>query len=79
MSRAARMVPLGYGKWARADRIFALVPLEPGDRGDRLRTRVWVEGLAEPVIASRSERAILADMEAETPRRPPAPLQDALF
>jgi hypothetical protein len=73
------MVPLGYGKWARADRIFALVPLEPGDRGDRRRTRVWVEGLAEPVIASRSERAILADMETETPRRTRPLLQDPLF
>jgi hypothetical protein len=40
---------------------------------------VWVEGLAEPVIASRSERAILADMEAETPRRARPLLQDPLF
>jgi hypothetical protein len=73
------MVALGYGKWVRADRIFALVPLEPGERGDRRRTRVWVEGVAEPVIASHSERAILADMQADAPRRAPALLQDPLF
>jgi hypothetical protein len=73
------MVALGYGKWVRADRIFALVPLEPGERGDRRRTRVWVEGVAEPVIASRSERAILADMQADAPRRAPPLLQDPLF
>jgi hypothetical protein len=79
VSRPARMVALGYGKWVRADRIFALVPLEVGERGDRRRTRVWVDGLKEPVIASRSERAILADMESEGPRRPAPLLQDPLF
>ena len=62
--RDARMISLGYGKYVRADRVFALVPLEGGDRGDGRRTYVHVEGLAEPVVASRSERAILADVEA---------------
>ena len=62
--RAARMIPLGYGKWIRADRVFAVIPLEAGERGDRRRTYVHVEGLAEPLVASRSERAILADVEA---------------
>jgi hypothetical protein len=57
------MVPLGYGKWVRADRVFAVVPLEGPDRGDGRRTYVHVEGLGEPLIASRSERAILADVE----------------
>jgi hypothetical protein len=59
-----RMVPLGYGKFARADRIFAVVPLAPGERGDGRRTYVHVEGVAEPLVASRSERAILADVDA---------------
>ena len=62
--RDARMVSLGYGKFVRADRVFALVPLETGDRGDGRRTYVHVEGLSEPIVASRSERAILADVEA---------------
>jgi len=56
------MVFLGHGKYARADRIFALEPIGD-DRGDGRRTRVWVEGIAEPLIASRTERTILADME----------------
>ena len=43
--RDARMIPLGYGKFVRADRIFALVPLEPGERGDGRRTYVHVDGL----------------------------------
>ena len=59
-----RMVALGYGKFVRADRIFAVVPLEPGERGDGRRTYVHVEGVAEPLVASRSERAILADVDA---------------
>ena len=58
------MVALGYGKWARADRIFALVPLEAAERGEGRRTYVHVEGVDEPLVASRSERAILADVEA---------------
>jgi hypothetical protein len=73
--RDPRMVPLGYGKWVRADRVFAVVPLEGPDRGDGRRTYVHVEGLGEPLIASRSERAILAELEdalqeaAGVPRR----------
>jgi hypothetical protein len=61
---AARMVSLGYGKYARADRIYALVPLAEEERGEGRRTYVHVEGMAEPLIASRSERAILMDMES---------------
>jgi hypothetical protein len=59
---AVPMVFLGHGKYARADRIFAVEPIGE-DRGDGRRTRVWVEGIAEPLIASRTERTILADME----------------
>ena len=59
-----RMVALGYGKFVRADRIFAVVPIAGGDRGDGRRTYVHVEGMAEPLVASRSERAILAEVDA---------------
>ncbi len=62
--RDPRMIPVGYGKFVRADRIFALVPLEPDERGEGRRTYVHVEGLSEPIVASRSERAILSDAEA---------------
>jgi hypothetical protein len=60
----ARMVALGYGKFVRAERVFAIVPIEASERGDGRRTYVHVEGLTEPIVASRSERAILADIEA---------------
>lgn len=59
---SARFVSLGLGRYARADRILALEPIEGEERGPGRRTRVWVEGLAEPVVASRSEAAILADI-----------------
>jgi hypothetical protein len=72
-----RMVFLGFGKWARADRIYALEPLEGDDRGHGRRTRVWVEGLPEPIVASRTERAILADMGRDAGEASPV-LDDAL-
>jgi hypothetical protein len=59
---ATRMVFLGFGKYARADRIYALEPIRGDQRGGGRRTLVWVEGIAEPVVASRTERTILHDM-----------------
>ena len=58
----AHMVFLGFGKWARADRIYALEPLEGPDRGHGRRTRVWVDGVPDPIVASRTERTILLEM-----------------
>jgi hypothetical protein len=62
MAAESRMVFLGFGKFARADKIYALEPLLGDERGDGRRTRVWVEGLTSPIIASRTERTILHDM-----------------
>ena len=59
---ATRMVFLGFGKWARADRIYALEPITGDERGGGRRTRVWVEGIADPILAGRTERTILHDM-----------------
>jgi hypothetical protein len=86
--REARMVSLGYGKYVKADRVYALVPIEAEDRGDGRRTYVHVEGLDQPIVASRSERAILIDLEAALTeaagiprrrRRPTAKEQENLF
>ena len=86
--REPRLIHLGYGKFVRADRIYALVPIEPGERGDGRRTYVHVDGLDQPIVASRSERAIMADQEkalaeaAGLPRRRVAKgstTQDELF
>jgi len=61
--RDARLISLGYGKFARADRIYALVPLEAKERGDGRRTYVHVDEMADPIVSSRSAQAILADVE----------------
>jgi hypothetical protein len=59
---AEQMVFLGFGKWARADRIYALEPITGDERGGGRRTRVWIDGVAEPILAGRTERTILHDM-----------------
>ena len=56
------MVFLGFGKYVRGDRIYALEPLRGDERGGGRRTRVWVEGIADPIVASRTERTILHEM-----------------
>jgi hypothetical protein len=60
--RSPRMVFLGFGKWARTDRIYLLEPLEREERGHGRRTRVWVDGVPDPIVASRTERTILSEM-----------------
>jgi hypothetical protein len=75
MAEQPRMVFLGFGKYVRADRIFAIEPLRHEDRRSGARTRVWVEGIEDPIIASRTERAILAEM-GESRTRVRAPAQD---
>jgi hypothetical protein len=65
MADGARMIFLGFGKYARADKIYALEPLRGDERGGGRRTRVWVEGVPEPIVASRTERTILSEMGQE--------------
>jgi hypothetical protein len=60
-----RMVFLGFGKYARADKVYALEPIVGDERGGGRRTRVWVEGVDGPLVASRTERTILHDMGHE--------------
>jgi hypothetical protein len=62
---SSKMVFLGFGKYARSDKIYALEPLVGDERGDGRRTRVWVDGVAEPLVASRTERTILHEMGHE--------------
>jgi hypothetical protein len=55
------MVSLGYGKYFRSDSIVGLEPIEEG-RGPGSRTHVFVKNLSRPIVASRTEHAILADL-----------------
>ena len=71
------MVFLGFGKYARADKIYALEPLLGDERGGGRRTRVWVEGVPEPIVAGRTERTILHEMGQDAAATKPL-LDDAL-
>lgn len=59
------LVPLGYGKYIRSDRIVAIEPITE-NRGPQRRTLVFIEGISEPLIASRSEAAIVRDLALST-------------
>lgn len=65
MSSVPQMVFLGFGKYVRADRIYALEPIVGDERGNGRRTLVWVEGMPEPMVASRTQQTILDEMGAE--------------
>jgi hypothetical protein len=71
MARPTPLIPLGYGKFVRADRVYVLVPLEGPERGDGRRTLVHVEGIDEPIVASRSEGAIAHDVAVALGHSPP--------
>jgi hypothetical protein len=62
MANVPKMVFLGFGKYVRSDHIYALQPITDERRGSGSRTLVWVVGIEEPIVASRTERTILVDM-----------------
>lgn len=59
--KVGRMVHLGYGRYWRSDAIVGLNPIEDG-RGPGRRTEVHTNSRSEPLVASRTEHAILQDM-----------------
>jgi hypothetical protein len=60
------IIPLGYGKFVRSDKIVAIEPIEE-DRGPGRRTKVFIDQISSPFIASRTENAIVVNM-VETPK-----------
>src|SRR3954462_56945 len=72
-----RMVFLGFGKYARADKIYAIEPIRDDRRGHGRRTLVWVEGVAAPIGASRTGHPFLADRGQDAALSKPL-LDDAL-
>jgi hypothetical protein len=58
------LVPLGYGKYVRSDRVAAIAPIEE-ERGPGRRTYVYVEGLDKPLVASRADDSIVRDVATE--------------
>jgi hypothetical protein len=71
------MVFLGFGKYVRTDRIYALEPIRGEERGGGKRTRVWVDGIPDAIVASRTERSILLEMGERNALATPL-LEDAL-
>ena len=59
--RRNEIIPLGYGKYYRSDKIVGLEPIGE-ERGPARRTYVYVEGRTDPVVASRAEDTILKDL-----------------
>jgi hypothetical protein len=60
------IVSLGYGKYFLSDKIVGFVPIEES-RGPARRTLVYIDGTAEPVVASKTEATMLKDMSVEGP------------
>ncbi|MFZ0091197.1 MAG: hypothetical protein WAL63_16935 [Solirubrobacteraceae bacterium] len=77
MARPSPMVSLGYGKFVRADRVYALVPLEGAERGDGRRTLVHVDGIEVALVASRSEGAIAHDLAVALGQESPRSRRDS--
>lgn len=59
--QSGQMIPLGYGRYVRSDDVIAVEAITEG-RGPGRRSLVWVRGLPDPFISSRSEAAIVADL-----------------
>ena len=57
------LVSLGGGKFVRADHVVALEPIEGEERGSGSRTRVLIDHAAGEIIAGRTERSIVPDMQ----------------
>ncbi len=53
---------LGLGRFVRADRVIAVEPITGPERGPGHRTLVWVDGVDRPLVAARSESALIADL-----------------
>lgn len=58
------LVHLGFGKYVRSDQVTALLPVEE-ERGPGRRTFVYLEGQANPLVASRTEETIVRDLVQE--------------
>ena len=59
--QSGQLVALGYGRYVRSDEVVAVEPIVE-DRGPGRRSLVWVRGLPEPIVGSRSEGAVVDDL-----------------
>jgi hypothetical protein len=59
--QTGQLVALGYGTYVRSDEVIAVEPITEG-RGPGRRSLVWMRGKTDPLVASRSEGAIVDDL-----------------
>ncbi len=59
--QSGQLVALGYGKYARSEEVVAIERISEG-RGPGRRTLVWVRGVENALVASRSEGRIVDDL-----------------
>jgi hypothetical protein len=72
--KSGQMISLGYGRYVRSDEVAAVEPIDEG-RGPRRRARVWLRGMTSPIVASRSEEAIVRDLTEDLETGPRGRLQ----
>ena len=63
--QTGQIVSLGYGRYVRSDEVVAIEPITE-ERGPGRRCLVWVRGVADPIVASRSQTAIIRDLVTPT-------------
>ncbi|MPZ74305.1 MAG: hypothetical protein GEU74_13940 [Nitriliruptorales bacterium] len=71
--QTGQLVALGYGRFVRSDEVVAVEPIVE-ERGPGRRSLVWVRGLTEPLVGSRSEGAVVDDLV--TPAEEAARMRD---
>ncbi|HZP56906.1 MAG TPA: hypothetical protein VFC53_05055 [Dehalococcoidia bacterium] len=81
--QTAKLISLGHGRYVRSDEVLAVEPVAEG-RGPGRRCIVWVRGVPDPIVASRSEQAIVQDLltpegQVSAPRAEPASVRRGLF
>ncbi|HJQ95009.1 MAG TPA: hypothetical protein VJ935_04780 [Acidimicrobiia bacterium] len=59
--QSGQLVALGYGRYVRSDDVIAVEPITEG-RGPGRRSLVWVRGISDPLVASRSEGSVVDDL-----------------
>lgn len=63
--RGQRLVSLGHGSFVRSDDVTAVEPIHE-KRGPGRRALVWVRGLPDPLVSSRSEEALLKELSGRS-------------
>lgn len=73
------MIPLGNGKYVRADHVIALDPITGDERGTGSRTRVLIDHAENELIAGRTEHTIIRDMREQVEGAKEQPFEAAPY